>query len=377
MQCARFNKKRPIKEEIVGFLYCAPAVCVIGGEYEILVCAKEDGIFSVKIGADFYYEENCGVLCSERRFAKIRVPQSVLNRAGEYEVVYRKTQRKAYFSVLGAPMCKNFVFSAPKSGKLNLYHVADVHGRFELARRCCSFFGNETDLFIVNGDIGEVECEQDYLDSLNFLADIAKGEIPIVFTRGNHDTRGKFAEKFSDYFPADGKNTYYDFTFADLYGIVFDCGEDKADVHREYGGDGLNEFGVNRFEDFRRRETEFLKSLVKQDRFTLAIGHIPPVQASFNVGDEFDIERETYRRWNEEFERLDVRMMICGHMHKAYILKADDQMNLLPHRYPVVVGSACGFGGKRETLTGAAVTLCGGRAEVWFNDSDGNKRKVL
>ncbi|MCM1225562.1 MAG: metallophosphoesterase [Lachnospiraceae bacterium] len=361
----------------MSFLYCEPAVCVIGNEYEILIRAKQAGIFAVRVGEEIYYEENSGVLSSEKCFAKIRVPQSELNAAENYEVFWQKTERKAYSSVLSEPLCERFRFFAPTGGKFNLYHVADVHGRFYLAERCCEYFGDKTSLFIVNGDIGEVESAQDYLDSLTFLAKIGKGSVPILFTRGNHDARGKLAERFTDYFPANGKNTYYDFTFANLYGIVFDCGEDKIDANTDYGGDGNCVLGVNRFEAFRRRETQYLRSLSKQNKFTIAVGHIPPVQPSFQKGGVFDIEREEYRKWNEEFERLGIRLMLCGHMHKAYILQKDDEMNISSHNYPVVVGSACKFDCEHETLTGAAITIDGDKIEVWFNDSDGNRQRIM
>lgn len=360
------------------FLYCMPAVCVIGAEYEILICTRETGIISVEVGGARYFEENSGVLSSEKSHAKIRVPQSVLNGAGRYAVVFQKVYRKAYFSVLEEPERAAFSFSPPGEN-FNIYHVSDVHGRFDLAKKCCSYFGGKTDLFVVNGDIGEVERTEDYLLSCRFLGEIAQGKVPVVFTRGNHDARGKLAELFTDYFPANGKDTYYDFTFGRLRGIVFDCGEDKPDNHKEYGGDGAGVPGVNRFEAFRRRETAFLEELaVDNGRFTLAIGHISPVFTTLREEDCFDIERDLYRRWNEQFERLGVRLMLCGHLHKAFLLQPNDERSTLEHNYPVAVGSACAFGSKygHETLTGAAITIDGDTVTVCFNDSDGNIQKV-
>lgn len=86
----------------MSFLFCAPAVCVIGAEYEILICTKETGIISVEVGGARYFEENNGVLISEKNHAKIRVPQSVLNGAGRYAVVFQKVYRKAYFFRFGS-----------------------------------------------------------------------------------------------------------------------------------------------------------------------------------------------------------------------------------------------------------------------------------
>ena len=48
------------------FLYCTPTVFVIGKEYEILINLNEFGLCFVKIGDTLYYEDNSGVLPSER-----------------------------------------------------------------------------------------------------------------------------------------------------------------------------------------------------------------------------------------------------------------------------------------------------------------------
>lgn len=83
----------------MSFLECAPSVFVIGEEYEILVNAKENGILYLEIGGEAFFEENAGVLATERAYAKIRVPQTVLDKAEAYTVVYSKTIcHQAYFS---------------------------------------------------------------------------------------------------------------------------------------------------------------------------------------------------------------------------------------------------------------------------------------
>ena len=43
------------------FLRCLPSVFVIGNEYEILVTAKENGLFSVTVDGKVFYEENAGL----------------------------------------------------------------------------------------------------------------------------------------------------------------------------------------------------------------------------------------------------------------------------------------------------------------------------
>lgn len=147
-----------------------------------------------------------------------------------------------------------------------------------------------------------------------------------------------------------------------MRGIALDCGEDKVDSHKEYNG-------VNAFYPFRRRETELLRSLEKSERFTFAVSHICPAQTTENAYDCFDIEREVYAEWIKELERLGVRFMLCGHIHKAYIPERNDERSLLKHAFPVIVGSEIRGS---SVIVGSALNICGNTLKVSFTDSEGN-----
>ncbi|MBQ8743263.1 MAG: metallophosphoesterase [Clostridia bacterium] len=353
----------------MNFLACTPSVFVIGSRYEILINTLENGIVTLNIGNDTYYEENSGVLSSEKSYAKIRVDQEILDRARSYTVNFRKSiNRKAYYSELGDTQSTTFEFKPlTKTENINIYHIADVHYRFAIAESACSFFGDDVDLFVVNGDIGEVETERNYLEVARFVGNISKGRVPVIFARGNHDTRGHLAERFTDIFPADGKSTYFGFSVGSLEGIVLDCGEDKIDNIKEYGG-------VNIFENFRRRELEFLKALpaFENGKISFAVSHMCPAQNTLTPGDVFDIDREVYEKWNTELSRIGIKFMVCGHIHKAYILEKNDKRSLRPHDYPVIVGSAC-FGD--SDIWGTAITLSKDSLLVRFTDKEKSVRE--
>lgn len=344
------------------FLKCLPTVFVIEESYEILLFAKHKGILSVKVGNKIFYEENSGVLSSEKNFAKIRIPQKILDKYKNYTILYKRTlNRKAYFSEFDNQLSIDFIFRPlKKKEEIKIYHVADVHHYFENAIKTCSFFGNELDLLVVNGDIGELETRKKYFEIANFVGKVSKGEIPVIFARGNHDTRGKLVEFYTDYFPSNGKKTYFTFELDGLNGIVLDCGEDKEDWHTEYGG-------TNDFATFRKQQTNFLKKTrLKKDKISFAISHICPVYTTATEGGCFDIERQTYSEWNACLESLDIKFMLCGHFHKAFIL--DNKDGLIEHNYPVIVGSAL----KDEELIGTAIILCKDTIEVKFTDKDNN-----
>ena len=52
------------------FLYCNPSVYVIGKEYEIIVNLNKFGLCYVNIDGEIFYENNSGVLPSEKNIAK-------------------------------------------------------------------------------------------------------------------------------------------------------------------------------------------------------------------------------------------------------------------------------------------------------------------
>ena len=198
------------------FLYCTPSVFVIDDDYEILINLKENGICYIEIENDTFYEDGSGVLSSESTLIKIRIPPKKLDRAKKYRVVYRRPiERKAYFSTLEEPVCCEFDFKPiEKTDNINIYLIADVHYRFNIAKTTASYFGDDIDLFVVNGDIGEVETVENYLEVCRFVGEISLGKIPVIFVRGNHDTRGHLAELFTDYFLKQEKNILFLFSWS-------------------------------------------------------------------------------------------------------------------------------------------------------------------
>ena len=356
------------------FLYCKPSVFVIGNEYEILINLNSFGICIVKVGETLYYEENSGVLPSERTVVKIRVPQCELDKAKKYEIVFRETEkRESYWSTFLPPVTAEFEFKPlEKTENIHIYYLSDIHYKFDTAIRTVDFFGEDTDLFIFNGDIGEVETVVNYLDVCAFLGEAAGGVVQMIFTRGNHDTRGRLSELFTDYFPCQEKNTFYTFEIGCISGLVLDCGEDKPDNFKEYdsSSDTPVEFlGLNRFHAYRQRQLEFLKKAeLDKSKISLVISHLCPAMASRTAGDMFDIERELYTEWCRELDRISPSFMLCGHYHRAFVMKPNDTVSLIPHKYPVVVGAEH----TKEAFWGTAITLGGHRAEIKFTDESHN-----
>lgn len=358
------------------FLYCTPSVFVIGNEYEILINLNTFGICFVKVGEKLYYEENSGILPSERTIVKIRLPQAALDQAGSYEVIFRRTkERSSYWPTFFPPVSAVFDFQPlEKTADIHLMYVSDVHYQFELAKKAANYFGPDVDLFVVNGDIGEVETEQNYLEVCEFVGEIAGGRVPVIFSRGNHDTRGRLSALFTDYFPCQGKNTYYTFEIGCLNGLVLDCGEDKHDRSVEYDSSEdtpLEYRGVNRFHEYRERQLEFLKGVrLEEGKIPFAVSHVCPSKPTGQPGGIFDIDRELYGKWCAELDRIGPAFMLSGHYHRppTSLITPEDPTNLNPHSYPVVLGAYHATENDRLKYWAAAVTLNRNRAQVRLVD---------
>ena len=359
----------------MSFLYCKPTVFVIGNDYEILINLKEFGLCYIRVGGEFFYEPNSGVLPSERKVLKIRVPQGKLDSERSYSIIYReKIVRSSYVTEFKPTEILSFDFKPlNKQEDINIYHVADVHCNYDIAVKTASYFGNDVNLFVVNGDIAEFQSLDGYLELSKFLSDIAGGKIPVIMARGNHDARGTLPELYPTFFPCPNFNAYYDFNLGALTGVVLDLGEDKVDTDIEYDrtpNTPIEFLGKNRFHAYRERELEFLRSIPKcEDKICFVISHINPFMTTSVIGNKFDIENELYGKWCVELERIGVKFMLTAHYHKAFILESGDNRSMHSHSYPAIVGSArLPDDGIPQHILGTALTVSKAGVKIKFTD---------
>ena len=160
---------------------------------------------------------------------------------------------KAYFTKTKNVLEKAYKFKPIPENNIRAYHIADAHNSIKEPVKAAETFGN-IDFLILNGDVIEDSSNpKNFMNIYEICSCLTKGEKPVIFSRGNHDLRGDFAEKFADYTPSHRGNTYYSFRLGNIWGILLDCGEDKDDDHPEYG------YSVA-CHTFRERQSDFLKN---------------------------------------------------------------------------------------------------------------------
>lgn len=174
------------------------------------------------------------------------------------------------------------------------------------------------DFVLYNGDmVSSFESEERLVSSVitPSVAQFAT-EVPLFFSRGNHETRGAEATTYSDYFPTTTGAPYYTFSDGPAYFIVLDGGEDKPDSDIEY-------HDLVRYDTYREKEAKWLKSVVESEQFKAAtvkivIIHIPPKSSGWHG------EAEIARLFVPILNQAGIDAMFCGHIHKYRFSEAND-----------------------------------------------------
>lgn len=352
-----------------------PVVCAVGEAYVICIPAEHEALMSVWVDGTEYTNDECGVKRSNCFLQKFTVPVAALDRAGKYKVVYEKfIKRLAYSSLKEKAKVYEFRFTPLTKGEnINIYHLSDVHGLKKEAIRAGSYFGNTLDLLILNGDISSSsQTPEEALLPMAIAYEITRGEKPCIITRGNHDLRGRYAEKLGEFYPTYNGKFYYHVNIGNLWILVLDCGEDKDDGHKEYAGTVC-------FKNYRKAQTEYLEALSgnvalfdnEKIKYKFVLSHIPFMHTDFDpaVGKhEFDIEIDTYTKWVRILnEKIKPQFGLFGHVHTFAVCGKDSKYNTKGFLSPMIIG---GKPLKKErNLIGTAITLNTNTANVLFTDA--------
>lgn len=361
-------------ENLLPEMKTLPAVFAVKNSYQIAVPVKSEVLLWVTVDGQDYFNHSNGIVRSDVRLHKVEIPMEILDSAKKYTVSYRKVvERKPYFTVTEETVSAEYEFFPVQAGKpIHIYHLADTHGTFDLPVACASYFGDDIDLLVLNGDIPDHSGDVDNFDLIYRLCSaITGGKRPCVFSRGNHDTRGKYAENIADYTPCENGKSYYSFRLGPIWGIVLDCGEDKEDSHPEYGHTVC-------CHQFRREETAYLEKIIKNAKeeyeaegvkYKLVICHVPFTQ---NTHAPFNIEQELYKKWVDLLkDNVKPDLMLAGHTHKKCISHIGGKLDGKGQPCTVAVASDVAFG-ENPHYEGGAITLFENSIKIEYTDKDRN-----
>lgn len=215
----------------------------------------------------------------------------------------------------------------PKADEINFIVINDIHGRSPYMKELFKDVDfSKIDFIVLNGDMSNwVESQEqickDYIDS---CVSIFASETPIVFNRGNHETRGVFADRLMRYFPSRTNNFYYTFNIGKACFMILDGGEDKPDSDIEYGG-------IADYDRYREEQAKWLEAFTQSDDFLnsstrIVFLHIPPPVGNWHGN--YHLNRTLMPVLN----RSDIDIMFSGHTHRYSYHEKNDQV-----AFPILV----------------------------------------
>ena len=250
-----------------------------------------------------------------------------------YRVVSQEiTRYSSYYKEFGDTVRSDIKSFTTWSDDIQDFRVIvynDLHSNMGMFNKLHSLVEDKPyDLVIFNGDcFDDVEVEEDILNRLlTYTPRIKSDEVPSIFIRGNHETRGEYSLHLWDYLGRMDGRSYSAFSMGDTRFVLLDCGEDKPDDHWVY-------YDMNDFAQHRINQAEFLKKELKSREFKRAnkrilIHHIP----IFGVNpDSFSPCSDL---WIPVLKGVPFNVSLNAHTHRYRVIEKGEDGN----HFPVIIG---------------------------------------
>jgi len=290
-----------------------PVVYAVEDTYQIVFSTNHSATAWVEVGEETYYDLFAGSMKSKDTVHKITVPQEKLDEAKAYSIHAEKMiYRGPFGGFKGKEISKDYTFRPVNTDDgLVYYAMTDVHHARKGAVDAALSVENLDFLVILGDSVGMVEYENDVQFSNLLAHDVTKGQIPVVYARGNHEIKGAYAESLYKYVGSKNESFYYWFTLSDVFGITLDLGEDHDDGWWEY-------YGTDRFALYHDEQTQFLQNLTEEKlyenyNYTMVACHIP-IQFVNDRKDHVEVKEE----WTNLLNQIQPDLAVYGHQHDLY-----------------------------------------------------------
>ncbi len=290
-----------------------PVVYAVEDDYQIVFSTNHSAVAWVEVGGEKYYDLYAGSMKSEDKVHKIVVPQEKLDAAGGYSIHAEKMiYRGPFGGFKGGEISKSYSFRPVNSADgLVYYTVTDSHHALDGAVDAALSVEGLDFLVILGDSVGMVEYEDNAEFSNRIAHEITKGEMPVVYARGNHEIKGEYGEELYKYVGSKGESFYYWFTLSDVFGITLDLGEDHDDGWWEY-------YDTDRFTLYHEEQTKWLEGLVAEKpyegyKYTLVACHIP-IQFVNSRKDHEEVKAD----WTALLNEIQPDLAVYGHQHDLY-----------------------------------------------------------
>ncbi|MBQ0071111.1 MAG: metallophosphoesterase [Spirochaetales bacterium] len=314
-------------------------VYAVEDEYQIVFSSRDNSIAWVEVGGERYFDLYAGSMRSKDLVHKVSVPQSVLDEAKGYTIaVQQLIYRGPFGGYKGKVISEDYSFTpVDTTDGISYYVLSDVHESYKGAYEAASQQGT-LDFLVVLGDITSMTETAKDANAVNVMNHrITKGEIPVLYARGNHEIKGETAEDLYKYVASKNQKFYYTFSLSGIKGIVLDLGEAHDDDWWEY-------FETAQFNVYRDEQTKLLEECLEEDFFKdssyrMLLCHIPvPFVNSRKDHEEYK------NQWTELLNQMDIDIALSGHQHDITVFEPG---RITPHETLVYNTEYKGVEGKK------------------------------
>lgn len=295
---------------------CGATVYAVEDEYQIVFSSSTESRAWVTVDGKRYFDDYNGVNRTFTKIHKVHVPMDVLDKAKSYEIhVQKLTYRGPFGGYFGKDISKNYDFKpVDASDGLDYYSLSDIHMASKASIKTVSYFDN-IELLVVAGDI--VSMMDSFADANltnEISSKITKGEYPVIYARGNHELKGKYAEEFHNFVGTKNDNFFYNVYLDNTFVTVLDIGEDHDDDWWEY-------YDTAYYEEYREKQYKMLEETLEEKRYLdydykMAVCHIPVVFVNSRKNHEY-----AKAKFTELLNALDINMCISGHQHDLLVFE--------------------------------------------------------
>lgn len=198
----------------VGGIDKTPVVYAVEDTYQITFTTQAKGEAWVVIDGVEYSDTYAGYRQTESDIHKITVPMEALDNADSYTVYTRAMLlRGPYEALQGTTISETYTWRGINTDDgIQYYALSDNHLASKAPAAAANYWSNQLDFLIALGDSANWIDNKEELTQILYLAsDITKGEIPVLYARGNHETKGILADQYHNYVAASGESFYYTF----------------------------------------------------------------------------------------------------------------------------------------------------------------------
>ncbi len=312
-----------------------PMVIDNGDSYSVVFSTNDKGTGYIEYtyeGKDYkVYDARGGKLNTDSAIHSMEVPYEHL-RNNSYKVgSVRVIEAYSYGSRLGKEIVSDeYTLNYVDSENQKWLVVSDWHTMLNTAYTAIDYLGEYDSVILLGDATPGVDFEQEVVRNIvEFGGELSEGTKPVLYIRGNHETRGNYASKLGNALGL--KEFYYTANIGPYSFLILDSGEDKDDSHPEYGS-------TTDYNTYRADMIEWLRDVEFENDKVISLCH------SWTIS---DVEQELSDKGWQELDRIGARLMISGHEHQCRLLgDGSDREKEIFSRYPNIAGYL--DGGKLE-----------------------------